>query len=57
MSLEEIWERIEAFKKDMEDLGVEFHLEGVDAGRRDNKKLSVLQITFILEDLEEELEG
>ena len=54
MSLEEVWGRIEAFKKDLEELDVKVIVTGVDAGRKDPKELTLLQITFVLEDLEEE---
>ena len=56
-SLERVFEAIEAFKEDMEKLGVSVHVSVESTPVGVDHELEILLRTLVREDLEEDLEG
>lgn len=52
-SLEEVWERIEALKRDLEELGVKVRVRTWGPSRDKSKRVHATLIIAMLKDLEE----
>jgi len=56
-SLEEVMARVDALKKDLEDLGVHVGVKSLGSLLEDEKKREIVSISLLLPVLEEDLEA
>ena len=56
-TLEEVWKRIAALRKDLEELGVNVHVSVSEVPRGKMTRPSLTILSVVLKDLEEEVEA